>query len=284
MRLAAFGDVHGNLAALEAVLEDISHAEVDGCVVLGDIVNTGPDSKSCLERVQNIGCPIVRGNHERYVAQYGDPAFPEFLEERFKPVAWSVRQLGDEVRASLLELPMTYSPPEAQDIIFVHSSCRKDNDNISLLTPEADLQQMFASCGDGTDSATTLPKVIIRAHNHLSMERRVAGTTASTTIVTVGSAGLPLGGVRKAQYIILSDSKQGWQIEHRAVAYDVEANLERFETTGYLEYAGPAARLLMREFATATHQLGPFLREFDKWTASGQVSLEQAVTDFLNAY
>lgn len=280
MRLAAFGDVHGNYAALEAVLEDISRAEVDACVVLGDVVNTGPDSKLCWERVDDLGCPVVRGNHERYVAQYGDPAFPEFLEERFKPVAWSVRQLGDELRASLFELPMIYTPSDAQDVVFVHSSCRRDNDNISLLTPEADLLQMFASCSDSAGKATTLPKLIIRAHNHLSMERRVAGTT----VVTVGSAGLPLGGVRKAQYIIVSDRKQGWQIEHRAVAYDVEANLRRFETTGYLEYAGPAARLLMREFATATHQLGPFLREFDKWTVGGKVSLEQAVTDFLNAY
>jgi predicted phosphodiesterase len=266
------------------VLADIARAEVDGCVVLGDVVNTGPDSKRCLERVQALNCPVVRGNHERYVAQYGDPAFPEFLEERFKPVAWSVRQLGDKVRAKLLELPMTYTLADAQDVVFVHSSCRKDNDNISLFTPKANLQQMFAGCTSSADGGpnnlTTSPKLIIRAHNHLPMERRFT----DTTVVTVGSAGLPLGGLLKAQYVILSHTRQGWQVEHRAVAYDVEATLRRFETTGYLAYAGPAARLLMREFATATHQLGPFLQEFDKWTASGQVSLEQAVNDFLNAY
>ena len=63
--------------------------------------------------------------------------------------------------------------------------------------------------------------------------------------------------------------------------YDVETTLKRFQTTGYLEAAGPVAHLFYREIATATPQLSPFLRGYPRWSAGGTLSLEAAVRAFL---
>ena len=280
MRLAVFGDVHGNLAALEAVLEDIARADVDALVVLGDVVNAAPDSRACWQRVLALGCPLVRGNHERYVAHYGHEDAPELLEDRFKPVAWSAGQFSEAERATLMEVPLEHHFPDYPDVLFLHATRQGDRGNVSPFMTDADVMPLFEH-----DAFPRRPKLIVRGHNHLINTRMLGhGVLAGTTIVTVGAVGLPLGGAPAAQYALLSNTRDGWQLQHRMVPYDVEATLQRFRDSGYLAAAGGAARLLMREVATGTHQLVPFLRDLDRWTCAGQVSFDTAVERFFNAY
>ena len=73
-----------------------------------------------------------------------------------------------------------------------------------------------------------------------------------------------------------------WRIRHQSVPYDLEATLRRFRATGYLETAGPMGRLYLREVATASLQLVPFLRHYRSWASS--LSLDEAVERFLNLY
>ncbi len=280
MRVAVFGDVHGNLAALEAVLADIAQQNVDGMVVLGDVVNAGPDSRACWQRVQALACPVVRGNHERYVAHYGSEAAPELLEDRFKPVAWSAGQFSEAERAQLMDVPLEHHFPSYPELLFVHASRQGDKGNVTPFMLDADVAAMFAS-----DAFPKHPKLIIRGHNHLVNTRVLArGELAETTIVTVGAVGMSLAGIPEAQYALVSHTHQGWQVQHRAVPYDVDATLQRFRDSGYLETAGGAARLLMREVATGSHHLVPFLRHLDRWTCAGEVPFDEAVVRFLNAY
>lgn len=284
VRLAVFGDVHGNLAALEAVLEDIARADADGgvegIVVLGDVVNAGPDSRLCWQRVQALGCPLVRGNHERYVAHYGNEDAPELLEDRFKPVAWSAGQFSDSERARLLEVPLEHHFPDHPELLFVHATRQDDRGNVTPFMHDAEVTLLFTS-----DASPQRPQLIVRGHNHLVNTRTLAqGALAGTTIITVGAVGLALAGAPAAQYALLTKVRSGWQVQHCVVPYDVDATLRRFRDSGYLAAAGGAARLLMREVATGTHQLVPFLRDVDRWTCGGQISLDDAVARFLNAY
>lgn len=280
MRVAVFGDIHGNVAALEAVLADIAQQDVDSMVVLGDVVNAGPDSRVCWQRVQALGCPVVRGNHERYVAHYGNPDAPELLEDRFKPVAWSAGQFADAERAKLMDVLLEHHFPEFPELLFVHATRQSDRGNVSPFMVDADVTPMFVC-----DAFPRCPKLIIRGHNHLVNTRGLArGELAGTTIVTVGAVGMSLAGIPEAQYALVSRTQKGWQVQHRAVPYDVDATLRRFQESGYLEAAGGAARLLMREVATGSHHLVPFLRHLDRWTCAGEVSFDDAVVRFLNAY
>ena len=66
-RFAFISDIHGNYAALEAVLDDIDHRNVDGILCLGDVVGYGPDPVACLERVCEVATFCVLGNHDKAV-------------------------------------------------------------------------------------------------------------------------------------------------------------------------------------------------------------------------
>ena len=80
MRLAVLTDIHGNLAALNAVLEHISTQNVDQIVVAGDTVNVLPDSSACWDLVMSLDCTVLRGNHERYLFDYGTPKADPVLD------------------------------------------------------------------------------------------------------------------------------------------------------------------------------------------------------------
>jgi hypothetical protein len=60
--------------------------------------------------------------------------------------------------------------------------------------------------------------------------------------------------------------------------------VERFYSTGYLKAAGPMARLLLREVATASPHLVPFLRHYERWCGQEKISLAAAMERFLAIY
>ena len=66
MKIAVFSDIHSNLQALEAILEDIKKYNVDRIICLGDILSKGPNPKECLELVMNSNVELLLGNHELY--------------------------------------------------------------------------------------------------------------------------------------------------------------------------------------------------------------------------
>src|SRR4051794_36985237 len=65
MRIAALSDVHGNLAALDAVLADLAGQDVDAVVNLGDLLSGAVQPRETADRLMALGLPTVRGNHER---------------------------------------------------------------------------------------------------------------------------------------------------------------------------------------------------------------------------
>ena len=61
MRLAVISDVHGNSTALDAVMSGLGREGVDEAVCLGD-VSIGPEPGEALERIRELGCPVIMGN------------------------------------------------------------------------------------------------------------------------------------------------------------------------------------------------------------------------------
>jgi predicted phosphodiesterase len=95
MRVAALYDVHGNLPALEAALEDVDGADVDEIVVGGDVL-WGPFQLECVARLRAAGATFLRGNCERNVLR------PESDTDR-----WCSARLDDETRALVADWPLT---------------------------------------------------------------------------------------------------------------------------------------------------------------------------------
>lgn len=271
MRIAIIADIHGNLPALDAALDRIEQLRPDRLVVAGDIGVGGPDIAACWTRVQALGCPMLRGNHERYVFDFGTPrAKQEWTSERFGPVQWAVSQLGAAARAEMAALPMTLRLPEAPDVLFVHGSPRSDHDLVFPYTPENELAEKFGGVAE---------RLIVRAHNHYCGVRDWRGGR----IVTVGSVGLPLDGTLQAQFTVIERGQAvgaDWRIEHHAVPYDVAAAVRRFRESGYLNAAGPMAELYRREVATAAFHVMPFLMFLRDAPRAGELPLAEALARY----
>lgn len=268
MRVAVLGDIHGNAEALSAVLEHAAQQGPDLYVVIGDIVVGAADSLACWERVQSLNCPVLRGNHEGYIINFGMPSAPAILATpQYAPVAYAAAQLA-EARQDLVPLPFSITLPDCSDMLFLHASARSDTDNISAYTDDETLREMFVA----VDART-----IIRGHDHWAATRVWDGGQ----IITCGSVGLPLNGITEAQYLLLERRGQSWRPLFQSVPYDVDAALARFYSTGYLEAAGPMARLFYREVATASHHLTPFLHDYARWSQGGTLGLERSVARFM---
>jgi predicted phosphodiesterase len=234
MRIAVLADIHGNLPAFEAALAHSRRQAVDHLVIAGDLINGAPDSRLCWQLAQTLDCTILRGNHERYVFDFDTPhAPPLWRTEQFGPVQWTVDQFSAAERRMLAELPLAMRLPDVPDLVFVHASTRRDNDGVQPYTPAADIAAMFAE---------TPEHLIVRGHDHWCQVRLWNGHT----IVTAGSVGMPLDEQITAQYVLLEQCNGHWEIQHQSVAYDHDAAVERFASTGYLQTAGPMARLMLQ--------------------------------------
>jgi predicted phosphodiesterase len=117
MRFAIFGDIHGNLEALQAVLAD---AQEQGCahhVCLGDIVGYGANPSECLETVRALNCPTVRGNHDEGAANQS--RLDDLNPLAQNALLWTRDQLTPEQRIWLSELKLLR---QVRDFTIVHAT------------------------------------------------------------------------------------------------------------------------------------------------------------------
>ena len=117
MRIAVLSDIHGNLPALEAVLEALEPFEA--VWQLGDAIGYGPDPEGVGRRLRQIGARGVCGNHEAAVLGRIDTSW--FNEDARVAVEWTAEQLSPDARAWLAALPTTHVEPP---FTLVHGSPR----------------------------------------------------------------------------------------------------------------------------------------------------------------
>ena len=168
MRIAVLADIHGNLPAFDAALAQVRAQGVDQIILAGDVINGCPDSVACWDLAQSLGCPILRGNHERYVADFATAAAdPAWRTPKFAPLQWTVAQFGQAARPQFAALPATLRLPEAHELFFVHASGRDDHDTITAYTSETQLQAMFPQ---------TTARYLVRVLELLETHRPVGAT------------------------------------------------------------------------------------------------------------
>jgi predicted phosphodiesterase len=236
MRVALIADIHGNLAALEAVLADIEQQRADRVVCLGDVAALGPQPHEVLAQLKALGCPCVRGNHDDELL---DPARVQDLHPWFVAVtSWCLEQLSaadlDYIRSfvPLVEIPLG----GGACLCCYHGSPRCNEDRILATTPEDELDEMLA----GYSAA-----VMAGAHNHVQMVRRHRGNY----VVEVGSVGLPFEQFPWpgrppfrpwAEYAVVSRTDSALSVDLRRVSVDLGA-IQR----AVLESGMPGARDLL---------------------------------------
>ncbi len=249
-RLAILADLHGNLPALEAVLQDLSQFRVDHVIVVGDMVNWGPFSAQVLERVTREGWAVVRGNAEFYLLDYSTPRAPAEWDDRslFPLLPWLYRQLNGRWHNVIAAWPDTLSLrfPDAPPMRVFHGSPRSPQEPIYMISTPAEIEAMLAGIGETT---------VVAAHTHLAMERRVG----RWHILNPGSVGGPADGDWTASYMLLEGHEEGWRPTFRRVHFDYEPIWKEFERQRFVDECGLIGHLVVQEFKTARLQLIPFL-------------------------
>ena len=167
--VATLYDIHGNLAALDAVLAEVP--ENVTIVVGGDVCAGGPQPSETLERLRALGDRVlwIRGNADRELTRGELGLAPvEFIDA-------TREQLTDEQIAFLYA-----NPPSVQigRTLYVHASPRNDTDIFTERTPEERIAFLF----EGVDADT-----VVVGHVHAQYEREVAGVR----VINSGSVGMP---------------------------------------------------------------------------------------------
>jgi putative phosphoesterase len=188
--VAALYDIHGNLAALEAVLAEVPD---DATIVVGgDICAGGEGPSETLARLRGLGDRVrwVRGNADRELFAGEGGLVPEPLVEATRS------KLSEDEIAFLHELP---EAQQVGDVLYCHASPRNDVDIFTERTPEERIAFLF----EGLEVAT-----VVCGHTHTQYERTVAGMR----VVNAGSVGMPYEEKPGAYWLL--------DFEHRRTPYD----------------------------------------------------------------
>jgi predicted phosphodiesterase len=226
MRIAVLNDIHGNLPALEAVLDEVDRAGVDRIVVGGDVF-PGPMPQLVLQRLLECRVPVecLYGNGEVAVLEHLAGKVPALVPEAYRPVIrWNAEQLDPAQQQAVAAWPMTLrlNVPSLGDVLFCHATPRNENEIFTEHTAEDRLLPIFEPAK---------APLAVCGHTHIQFDR----TVGTTRVINAGSVGMPFGPAG-ADWLIL-----GPQVELRHTSYDLDAAAERIRRSGY-----PAAE----EFAT----------------------------------
>jgi diadenosine tetraphosphatase ApaH/serine/threonine PP2A family protein phosphatase len=227
MKFAIFGDIHGNLEALQAVLQDAHAQGCESYVCLGDIVGYGADPSACLETVRQMDCPVVRGNHDEGAAN-------ESRLEDLNPLAhaalvWTRNQLTREQRQWLADLKLVR---QVRDFTIVHATLDSPG-GWTYVTNRFDAMASFSYqftslCFYGH---THTPRIFEKDDNVRGARgMEVLISRGTKYFVNVGSVGQPRDGDWRSAYAIYDDQLQHIQI--RRVEYDIDLAKQKILDAG----------------------------------------------------
>ena len=225
MRYALISDIHANLPALVAVLDDIGARQAVGAVYhLGDLVGYAPWPNEVIEMLMVRGIPGVAGNYDSTVAadykhcgcQYEDPRQEELSHLSY---AWTRSHVSSRTKAFLASLPFRIDirpnggHVAGPTITLVHGNQTLNTVYVHQDRPDAFLSKMGAALGAHAGD------VVCFGHTHVPWHRVVDGVH----YVNTGSVGRPKDGDWRASYVIVDVATTGVGVEIVRVEYDVES-------------------------------------------------------------
>jgi diadenosine tetraphosphatase ApaH/serine/threonine PP2A family protein phosphatase len=191
--LALLYDVHGNLPALEAVLDD---CPAERFLLGGDYTAFGAWPRETVERLEQLDAEWIRGNVDRWLVDDAD------VPEPMRPlVARSREMLGEELSRELAALPESTTH---DNTLYCHASPLSDMDGFYPEPHDTDVERLM-----GVEAER-----VVFGHTHLQFRREGPG---GIDLVNPGSVGIPLDGDRRAAYAIVDGDGA---VELRRVGYD----------------------------------------------------------------
>jgi len=220
MKLAVISDIHANLEALQAVLEDIDSHAPDDMVCLGDVVGYGADPSECLKIVQERCSVIIKGNHDE--AAYDPEQAMYFNFHARIAVEWTYGALSADERSVLESFPLRHT---LGDILLVHST-PKDPQDWEYIIDEIDAQHALRTFSE---------KLCCVGHSHVAAiypesPKSKPSDPDYRALVNVGSVGQPRDRNPKAAWCLIETDPLDIQIFR--VDYDIETAAGKIRKAG----------------------------------------------------
>jgi predicted phosphodiesterase len=288
MRIAILADIHGNLPALGAVVEELERLQPDYVVVDGDLINAVPFSAEVIDLVRAQPWIVVRGNHEFYYLDFGTDRAIAGCEDpdRWGQLHWLLDHISPVQGEYLGMLPdeHTFYVPGTMPLRIAHGVPGRNRTGFYRSQTDAAIAAEIRGVREHT---------LVSAHTHVQIDRHVTadedileGLAADPHagvdlyyhaprrerhwhVINPGSVGLPLDERPLAQFAVLESVpdavvRGGWRVTHHAVAYDRRPALAAYAETGMLEAGGVISTLFYWEVVTAE----PEIVRFYRWSAA----------------
>lgn len=216
IKIAVISDIHGNMEALNAVLEDIKENECDKIFCLGDYAMAGPEPVETIDKIlrlkEELDITMIQGNTDWMIANYTGEVY-NAIKDAAPVMAEALKNdyeiIPDKQREFLKNLPEKLSVDvDGVKILLVHGSPRKNNENILPDTPLEEVEKMV----EGVDA-----DVVLCGHTHIPCGFQ---TSKKITVVNAGSVGRPFTEKPKSGYLILTVNKGKCLFEHKFVRYN----------------------------------------------------------------
>jgi Calcineurin-like phosphoesterase superfamily domain len=250
MRVAVLADIHGNLPACEAVLEDIAQQKPDAIVAAGDLALRGAWPRETVDLLESECDVLLMGNTDCYLSgNYLGGAYKDKEHWKSELLNWTRAELGEARVQRLGQLPFStrFSPRKGNDLFVCHANPRNLEDSLEPTLDEAHLRRYL-----GHLNATA----VAFGHLHFPYRRRIG----RMVIADVASAGIPRDGDLRPAWGLFTWTPRGWRVQIRRVRYTV-----RRSTQALSDKRVPGAALLAHKMLEARyrhhHQLSEAARK-----------------------
>jgi len=243
MKIAVISDIHGNIEALESVLEDIKKENCSKIFCLGDIAMAGPEPIEAIHRIhalmQSKDFHIIQGNTDKMLSVFSFDTYNKILE---KNAVMASAYLADSKIIADSDKEFLKNLPENEEIelygikiLLVHGSPRKNDENIY---PDMNINAIEEII-QGTDA-----DIIFCGHTHMPCGYQ---TNTEQTVVNAGSVGRPFSETPKSCYVVMEINEQNstYTIKHKFVKYNVELASNKIRERNF-EGADKLAKMLLK--------------------------------------
>ncbi|MDV3425654.1 MAG: metallophosphatase family protein [Bacillota bacterium] len=236
MKIAVLSDIHGNLTALNAVLNHLDKQEIDKFIIAGDHIVDCPEPNEVLEKIEKLNAYVIKGNREDYILNYHKGLHDEWSRHKqMAATVWTYNVLDKENLKYIEKLPeqLNIYLPGTDGIRVVHGSPTNINEEIF---PDKYPERIEKALNGIKET------VLICGHTHQPWSR----TVYNKLIVNPGSVGVSFNKDNCAEYAVLTWEDNKWTVSHHQAEYDLKKLEQLFFERHFMEKCRTWSRLTLQ--------------------------------------